>query len=100
MIRAFLRRSPAVAAALLAGICASLLLSLAHVVRVPVLPLGIGLACGALLAYLAGRARLRKRTTRGGARVARPKVPTADREMGSGYDLAKDKSTDGQRWLM
>jgi len=99
MIRAFFRRSPAIAAALLSGICACLILSLAHVVHLPLLPLGIGLGCGAVLAYLAGRARFRKRTTRGSARTARPKM-TEGRELSAGYDLAKDKSTDGQRWLM
>ena len=100
MIRGLLRRSPAVAAVLLSSLCAGLLLSFAHALRMPVLPLAIGLVSGALFFYLAGRARRRKRSARGGGRAARPRVLAGGRLLTGSYDLAKDKTTDGQRWLM
>jgi type IV secretory pathway VirB6-like protein len=98
MLRA-LRRSSATAALLLVALCASSLLSVAYALGLPTLPLGLGLLCGAGLVLFAEGLRRRRRAAQSALR-SRRRATTADQAMGRRYDLAKDRTTDGQRWLM
>ncbi len=99
MLRA-LRRSPATAAFLLVTLCAGVLLTLAHALGLPMLPLGLGLLCGAGLVLFAEGVRQKRKARRAAHSSRRDRVPPAARRLGRGYDLAKDRTTDGQRWLM
>ena len=96
MLRA-LRRSPATAAFLLA-LCAGSLLTTVHALGLPTLPLALGVLCGAGLVLCAEGWRRRRRATRAALRGRRRAAPTG--LPGRRYDLAKDRTTDGQRWLM
>ena len=98
-MRASLRPSRTMAMLLLASLGTGLVLSVARLLALPLVPLTVGLLCGAAFVALAHRARRRKaRATL--ARPNRPRVLPGGRTMGRKYDLAKDRSTDGQRWLM
>ena len=84
------------AAVLLLGLAFGILGAAGHALGVAAAPLAIGLLGGMSLAFFATRA-LRRRKSAPRSRAARP-LP--GHRPGSGYDLAKDKTTDGQRWLM
>ena len=99
MLRA-LRRSPATAALLLVTLCAGVLLTVAHALGLPTLPLGLGVACGAGLVLFAEGVRRGREARRAALRNRRGRVPLGERGLGRGYDLSKDRTTDGQRWLM
>ena len=97
MLRA-LPRSPATAAFLLASLCAGSLLASVHALGLPTLPIGLGVLCGAGLVLCAEGWRRRRRAARTALRSRRRagSAPIPGRR----YDLAKDRTTDGQRWLM
>ena len=97
MLRA-LRRSPTTAAFLLASLCAGSLLTMVHGLGLPTLPLALGVLFGAGLVLCAEGWRRRRRATRAALR-GRPRATPAGMP-GRRYDLAKDRTTDGQRWLM
>jgi hypothetical protein len=97
MLRA-LRRSTATAALLLAAIGAGTLVTLVHAWGMPTLPLVVGLLCGGGLVLGLEVLRRHRRAARAalrGRRRAPAAAPTSHR-----YDLAKDRTTDSQRWLM
>jgi Flp pilus assembly protein TadB len=100
MIRTYFRRSPALAAAFFSLGAGALLLSLARAAHLPLLPLAAGLVSGALIAWITLRGRLRRKRERNAPRSLRNKVLAGGRPLTGAYDLAQDKSTDGQRWLM
>jgi hypothetical protein len=93
-----LRRSRAVAAFVLAALASGIVLATVHAVGLPTLPLGIGVVSGAAVVLLVEAWRRRRRATRATLRGHRRAVPKAP--PGRHYDLAKDRSTDSQRWLM
>ena len=97
MLRAF-RRSPATAAFVLACLCAGFVLTTGNLLGLSTLPVGVGVLCGAGLVLCAEGFRRRRRAIRAAARGRRRPAPTG--LPGRRYDLAKDRSTDGQRWLM
>ena len=93
-----LRRSPALAALVLASLCAGFLLTTVHALGLPTLPLALGILCGAGLVLCAEGWRRRRRAARAAQRSRRRAAPQG--APGRRYDLAKDRTTDGQRWLM
>jgi hypothetical protein len=93
-----LRRSRAVAAFVLAALGSGIVLAAVHAVGLPTLPLGIGVLSGAGLVLLVEAWRRRRRASRAALRGPRRTVPKAP--PGRHYDLAKDRTTDSQRWLM
>ena len=97
MLRA-LRQSPAIAAFVLASVCAGLLLTTVHALGLPTLPLAFGVLCGAGLVLCAEGWRRRRRAAQAALRNRRRAAPQG--MPGRRYDLAKDRTTDGQRWLM
>lgn len=84
------------AALLLLGLSFGILVAAGHALGVAAAPLAVGLLGGMSLAFFATRA-IRRRKAAPRTRAART-LPGQRR--GSGYDLAKDTTTDGQRWLM
>ena len=99
MLRA-LRRSPVTAALVLVTLCAGVLLTLAHALGLPTLPLGLGVACGAGLVLFAEGLRQSREARRAALRKSRGRLPLGTRGPRRSYDLARDRTTDGQRWLM
>jgi hypothetical protein len=97
-MRSTLRRSTATAAALLAALGAGTLLTTVYALGLPALPLAIGVLCGAGLVLCAEAWRQRRRAARAALRGRRR--PASASVPGSHYDLAKDRTTDSQRWLM
>ncbi|HVQ29498.1 MAG TPA: hypothetical protein VMV21_07970 [Vicinamibacteria bacterium] len=97
MLRA-LRRSTATAAFLLALIGAGTLLTVVHAWGLPTLPLVVGLLSGGGLVLGLEAWRRQRRAARAALRGRRraSTAPTTSHR----YDLAKDRTTDSQRWLM
>ena len=101
MLRA-LRRSPVTAALVLVTLFAGVLLTLAHAhaLGLPTLPLGLGVACGAGLVLFAEGVRRSREARRAARRSRRGRALLGARGPRRSYDLARDRTTDGQRWLM
>jgi hypothetical protein len=97
MLRA-LRRSTATAAFLLAVLGAGTLVTMAHAWGLPTLPLVVGLLCGGGLVLGLEAWRRQRRASRAALRSRRRASTAAP--TGHRYDLAKDRTTDSQRWLM
>lgn len=97
MLRA-LRRSTATAALVLAAIGAFALVSTARALGLATLPLALGLLAGAGLVLGIEGWRQKRRTAR--ALHRSPRRSASAGLPGPRYDLAKDRTTDGQRWLM
>ena len=93
-----LRRSRATAAFLLAALGSGLVLAAVRALGLPILPLGIGVLCGAALVLVAKAWRRQRRAARAALRSHRRSAPKT--LPGRRYDLAKDRTTDSQRWLM
>ena len=86
----------ATAAILLLVLSFGLLVAAGHALGIDAAPLAVGLLAGMSLAFVATRAIRRRK-----AAPRRPgTVLPGGRVVSHGYDLAKDKTTDGQRWLM
>jgi hypothetical protein len=88
------------AALLLLALGVSLVLTVARLLGLPLPPLLLGLACGLGVAILSDRWRRRGKGRGAEGRSARLRVLSGGRAVGGNYDLAKDRSTDSQRWLM
>ncbi len=87
----------ATAAGLLLVLSFGFLVAAGQALGIAAAPLAIGLLCGMSLAFFATRARFRpKASPRSRPGRELPAGPVGRH----GYDLAKDKTTDGQRWLM
>jgi predicted PurR-regulated permease PerM len=99
-MRASLRRSRTVAALLLLALGLGLMFPVARLVGLPLLPLALGLSCGVALAVLADRLRRRRKAREPETRPSRVRVLPGGKTVSRNYDLAQDRSTDGQRWLM
>jgi peptidoglycan/LPS O-acetylase OafA/YrhL len=99
-MRASLRRSRTLAALLLLALGLGLMFPVARLTDLPLFPLALGLACGVVLVVLADRLRRRRKAREPETRVSRVRVLPGGKSVGRNYDLAKDRSTDGQRWLM
>jgi hypothetical protein len=90
-------RRTATAALVLLVLSFGFLIAAGHGLGIPLAPLALGLFSGMSLAFLATRALFRRKAT---PRSRPGRVLPGGRVAGGGYDLAKDKTTDDQRWLM
>ena len=99
-MRASLPRSRTAAALVLLAVGLGLMLPVARLTDLPLFPLALGLASGVALVVLADRLRRRREAREPENRASRLRVLPGGRSLGRNYDLAKDRSTDGQRWLM
>jgi hypothetical protein len=82
---------------LLLALSCGLVITAGHGLGVPLAPLALGVFSGMSIAFLATRALLGRKATR---RQRQARVLPGGRAVSGGYDLAKDKTTDDQRWLM
>ena len=97
MLRA-LRRSTATAALVLAVIGAGTLVTTAHALGLATLPLALGVLAGAGLVLATFGWRRKRRAAR--AALRGPRRSPSHGLPGRRYDLARDRTTDAQRWLM
>jgi hypothetical protein len=82
---------------LLLGLSFTVVLAAGRALGIAAAPLAVGLLGGMSLAFFATRALRRRKAA---PRSRAPRTLPAHRVGRPGYDLAKDKTTDGQRWLM
>jgi hypothetical protein len=87
----------ATAAVLLLALSSGVVVTLGGALGIAPAPLALGVLSGIALGFLVTRRRLGRRP----APRAKPEhVLPGGRKVGRAYDLAKDRTTDAQRWLM